>query len=340
MVLLLSASLLVGAAAPPAVQAQRQHTVRQGQNLARIAKRYQVDVHALMAANRLQRDAHLQPGTVLVVPDPNEIYVRHGESLNSIARDRRVAVEELASANRLRPGAALREGQRLVMPGYSEPGATVPRGWGRARRPGIATFQLGGPRPRRVRVRLVDWRGRVPRTAVARVELLMRPRDSHTRLNPPQRLLKLLARVSDHFGGRTVHVMSGVRVAGGYTSARSRHTLGHAMDLRIDGVPNTALRDYCRTLPQAGVGYYPRSTFVHLDVRDESAYWVDWSRHGEAPQYQRPGQSVPADVQGEQQRDEDEATSDSDPALETDNGAPAPAEPSAAPAPEASPATP
>lgn len=36
-----------------------------------------------------------------------------------------------------------------------------------------------------------------------------------------------------------------------------------------------------------GVGYYPRSTFVHLDVRDRSAYWVDRSRPGQAPQYQR-----------------------------------------------------
>jgi len=31
------------------------------------------------------------------------------------------------------------------------------------------------------------------------------------------------------------------------------------------------------------VGYYPNSSFVHLDVRDTNSYWVDYAGPGEAP---------------------------------------------------------
>jgi hypothetical protein len=63
--------------------------------------------------------------------------------------------------------------------------------------------------------------------------------------------------------------------------------VGRAVDFRIIGVPNEALRDYLRTFPNVGVGYYPNSTFVHFDARDAPAYWVDYSRPGQPPQYRR-----------------------------------------------------
>ncbi|MGH7328661.1 MAG: DUF882 domain-containing protein, partial [Polyangiaceae bacterium] len=68
----------------------------------------------------------------------------------------------------------------------------------------------------------------------------------------------------------------------------SNHNLGRAMDFRVEGVPNEALRDYCRTLKNVGVGYYPNSTFVHLDVRTTPAYWIDFSKPGEPPRYNSP----------------------------------------------------
>ena len=43
------------------------------------------------------------------------------------------------------------------------------------------------------------------------------------------------------------------------------------------------MRDYLRTLSDVGVGYYPNSSFVHLDVRDTNTYWVDYAGPGEAP---------------------------------------------------------
>src|SRR5262249_40692880 len=43
--------------------------------------------------------------------------------------------------------------------------------------------------------------------------------------------------------------------------------------------------DYCRSLTATGCGYYPRSTFVHVDVREPYAQWVDWSAPGQRPRY-------------------------------------------------------
>jgi len=41
-----------------------------------------------------------------------------------------------------------------------------------------------------------------------------------------------------------------------------------------------------RTFDKVGVGYYPNSSFVHLDVRkDHSAFWIDYSGPGERAMY-------------------------------------------------------
>jgi hypothetical protein len=73
----------------------------------------------------------------------------------------------------------------------------------------------------------------------------------------------------------------------------SRHNLGEAVDFVVEGVPNEVVRDYCRTLGAVGVGYYPHSSFVHLDVRSVSTYWVDESGPGEAPRYSKREKSAP-----------------------------------------------
>ncbi len=115
----------------------------------------------------------------------------------------------------------------------------------------------------------------------------LRSNNGNTRAINPE-LLRKLARVSDHFGGRRIHVISGYRpFRRGQWTAHSNHNFGRAMDFRVEGVPNRLLRDFCRTIPMTGCGYYPRSVFVHMDVRSESAYWVDWSRPGQRPIYGR-----------------------------------------------------
>jgi len=53
----------------------------------------------------------------------------------------------------------------------------------------------------------------------------------------------------------------------------SKHLTGDAIDLRLPGVKLSTLRDAARDLQMGGVGYYPKSNFVHIDIRDKPAYW-------------------------------------------------------------------
>lgn len=47
---------------------------------------------------------------------------------------------------------------------------------------------------------------------------------------------------------------------------------GRAIDIRIDGVPLADVRDAAISLQAGGVGFYPRSKFVHLDT-GKVRYW-------------------------------------------------------------------
>ncbi len=303
------ATALFALVACPTALAQREHRVRSGQSLARIAHRYHVSVSNLAAANGLTRETQLRPGQTLRIPEQGVHYVASGDSLNSIAHDHECSVADLTRVNHLRAGRPLRIGQRLILPGFeaSQDRERAAARWGRPRHPGVVTLYRRSI-DRRFRVRLVDRRGRARRVARRRLRELMRQRRQRGgRLGPtpPSRLVETLARISDHFGGRTVTIVSGYRTAGGYTRESSQHTHGHALDIRIHGVPMTALRDYVRsTFHHVGVGFYPRSHFVHVDVRDRDAYWVDWSRPGQRPQYQRRGETAPDDAT----RDEVERT--------------------------------
>lgn len=288
-VVLLAGLFGVWAVGAPA-RAERSHTVRTGQNLAKIAARYQVSVRDLAAANGLSRGSALRPGQVLVVPDRGTVFVQPGDTLSHLARRHGVSTAELARQNRLSGQQPLRPGQRLVLPGFEAAHAQqkAERRWGTPRRPGWVTFhRLRTDEKRRVRV--LDTRGRVRPAAVRQLQHLFRSVGSRRRKPPHPRLLRLIAQTSDHFGGRPLHVVSGYRPPGGFTKESSRHAAGHAIDFRIVGVPLAELHEYCKRFDRVGVGLYPRSRFVHLDVRKDDARWTDYSGPGEAPRRLPPG---------------------------------------------------
>jgi uncharacterized protein YcbK (DUF882 family) len=52
----------------------------------------------------------------------------------------------------------------------------------------------------------------------------------------------------------------------------SQHINGNAMDIRFPGVPVYKIRQAARALNMGGVGFYPRSGFVHLDT-GPVRYW-------------------------------------------------------------------
>ncbi|MEZ4315257.1 MAG: DUF882 domain-containing protein [Polyangiaceae bacterium] len=131
-------------------------------------------------------------------------------------------------------------------------------------------------------------RGKVNQASLPGLTRILRHVASDSKKPVDPRLAYLIGVVSDHFGGRTIHVVSGYRpFSKKQYTPHSNHNLGKAMDFSVDGVPNTVVRDFCRTLRDAGVGYYPNSTFVHLDVRSGKAYWIDYSGPGEAPRYHK-----------------------------------------------------
>jgi uncharacterized protein YcbK (DUF882 family) len=55
-------------------------------------------------------------------------------------------------------------------------------------------------------------------------------------------------------------------------ASRSLHMLGMAIDIRVPGVTLPHLRAAAISLQGGGVGYYPRSDFIHLDV-GRIRYW-------------------------------------------------------------------
>ena len=140
-------------------------------------------------------------------------------------------------------------------------------------------------RSERERVRLVDAEGRVMRAGLEALARLMRRQDEDAPQAPSPRLAMLLAKLSDQFGGRPVAVVSGWRPVGGRTRPSSRHTMGRAADIKIRGVGNRTLWEACRRIDHVGCGYYPRSTFTHVDARHRRTQWVDWSRPGQRARY-------------------------------------------------------
>jgi hypothetical protein len=98
------------------------------------------------------------------------------------------------------------------------------------------------------------------------------------------RLLWYLYLVGHHFDSE-IQIVSGLRSKERKTS---RHHNGHAVDFRVAGVDAKKVWEFCKkTFPLVGIGYYPTTHFVHLDVGRDShqAYWIDKSGSGEDALY-------------------------------------------------------
>ncbi|HEY7369246.1 MAG TPA: LysM peptidoglycan-binding domain-containing protein [Thermoanaerobaculia bacterium] len=144
-----TAVLLAYAAAPTAkLPTYKRHTVKKGQTMSSIARRYGVSTTSLAAANGLSTRARLQRGRVLLVPErdrvasaskkkgaakptksgarastpqtaraasPTRYKVRGGDTLYDIARRHGTTVERIQNANGLET-TDIRAGQRLTIP--------------------------------------------------------------------------------------------------------------------------------------------------------------------------------------------------------------------------------
>jgi LysM repeat protein len=197
--------------------------------------------------------------------------------LSGIAYRYGTTVRALAAANGLSTDDSLQAGQELVIPRPARLGGGDD--WLKyvrpAKEPGhlnlyTYTSRFSGP---------VLAQGHVLTSARSAISALLGVHGSRPALS--ERLIRLLVRVSDTFGGRPLRVVSGFRSASYF--ADSRHRTSEAVDFSIPGVPNAVLRQYLLLLDDVGVGYYPNSSFLHLDVRACVAQWVDYAGPGEPP---------------------------------------------------------
>jgi uncharacterized protein YcbK (DUF882 family) len=90
------------------------------------------------------------------------------------------------------------------------------------------------------------------------------------------RLIDLLYRLSQRTR-QHIQIVSGFRAPMFSTADLSYHTRGMAADIRIPGMTPLMVRDLCESMGVGGLGYYPTSQFVHVDVRTERARWIDYS---------------------------------------------------------------
>lgn len=130
------------------------------------------------------------------------------------------------------------------------------------------------------------------------------------------RLLDLVYRAVKHFHAPYVHVVSGYRP----TRATSRHSQGRAIDLVLPGISDERLARYLREQGFVGVGVYPLSGFVHLDVRQQSFFWTDSSAPGARTRVRPTLRDEARRVDSVASRRGEEAVSDVVPVEESDEG--------------------
>lgn len=87
------------------------------------------------------------------------------------------------------------------------------------------------------------------------------------------RILFSIQELSDHQGD--IQIISGYRspktnkqlqTKGRGVAKKSLHMKGKALDVRFTGVKTSELRDLAISLKRGGVGYYPKSDFIHIDT--------------------------------------------------------------------------
>lgn len=110
----------------------------------------------------------------------------------------------------------------------------------------------------------------------ARVQLngILRSRGDGETTSMDERLIELADHLQDHFHVDTIEVISGYRspsfnhtlkLKGRDVAGESLHTKGLAMDIHLDEVKESDLRDYLLSLKLGGVGYYGGLLMVHMD---------------------------------------------------------------------------
>lgn len=119
-------------------------------------------------------------------------------------------------------------------------------------------------------------RGRYQRDALRAINKLLRDHRTDTVYPIDPELLDTIHALQARIGTRNpLHVISGyrspesnelLREVGGGVARNSFHMRGMAIDIRAPGMDTRLVHRAALRLRAGGVGFYPRSDFVHMDV--------------------------------------------------------------------------
>ncbi len=174
----------------------------------------------------------------------------------------------------------------------------------RIRKHHISLFNINtGERLNNLRLIREDKKDRsrkyIRKDARRRIRRFFRDRKTGKTRRIHDRLIWYLYIIGYHYD-RPVGIVSGHRRKARKTS---RHYTGRAADIRVDGVTPRALWRYCKRFKKVGLGLYPTSEFVHLDVRDRSYYWIDDSGPGEESRYRKGVAQPIAEIRAQRRRE-------------------------------------
>ena len=127
------------------------------------------------------------------------------------------------------------------------------------------------------RVKATYWvQGRYIPDALQSIDRVLRDHRSGEQHAIDPRLLDLMEYLRYRMGRvQPFHIISGYRspatnamlsANSNGVATKSLHMQGKAIDVRLPGVPLATLRKVAISLNVGGVGYYPKSDFIHLDT--------------------------------------------------------------------------
>lgn len=294
------------------------HTIQPGQSLGIVAAAYGVSVSKIVKASGIKNPDAVKPGQTVMVPGATSVVavkakpqdgqslveehtvksgkvvkagvlhtVQPGQTLGMISSAYSVKISSILKVNKLKNANSIKQGQKLLIPGAKKVVAVKAdpsKALATATKIKFHRIHTGETKT----LTLYNANGKLVQSEYKKFEKLMF--DHHTgkkhKIHP--RLCYMLKLVAEHWPDHMITIYSGFRAYNPkqYTK-KSKHNLGRAIDFAVDGVSNLKLMKFCRTLKNVGVGYYPNSYFIHLDVRETSAFWVDYAGPGEAPKYKK-----------------------------------------------------
>jgi len=94
------------------------------------------------------------------------------------------------------------------------------------------------------------------------------------------RTLDVIYRIQRHFDAHEIRIISGYRTPKPDGTGQGLHGRGIAIDFVVPGASDLDVARFARETGFVGVGVYPIASFVHVDVRPRSYFWMDRSGPG------------------------------------------------------------